>query len=82
MHVIVQAADTITAARPGARRETLGDIHESSAAVGGHYQCVIKGVEKSYAIQAGREVRIMVSSGAGVSDADMVIHGQKRIKAD
>ena len=68
---IVQAADTISAARPGARRETietytnrlkqLEDITNS-----------FKGVEKSFAVQAGREIRIMVVPEQ-VSDDDMVL---------
>jgi len=68
---IVQAADTISAARPGARRETLEtytnrlkqleDISDS-----------FKGVDKSFAIQAGREIRIMVVPEQ-VSDDDMVL---------
>ncbi len=68
---IVQAADTISAARPGARRETietytnrlkkLEDITNSYA-----------GVDKSFAVQAGREIRIMVIPEQ-VSDDDMVL---------
>lgn len=80
---IVQAADTISAARPGARRETietyinrlkqLEEITNSYA-----------GVEKSYAVQAGREVRVMVIPEK-VSDADMVLMARnisKQIEAE
>lgn len=80
---IVQAADTISAARPGARRETietyitrlkqLEEITNSYA-----------GVEKSFAVQAGREVRVMVIPEK-VSDADMVLMARnisKQIEAE
>ena len=80
---IVQAADTISAARPGARRETLEtytnrlkqleDITDS-----------FKGVDKSFAIQAGREVRIMVVPEQ-ISDDDMVLLAReisKRIESE
>lgn len=74
--VLVQAADAISAARPGARRETLEayikrlekleDIANS-----------FDGIEKSYAIQAGREIRIMVKPD--VIDDTKIVHTAREI---
>ena len=69
--VIVQAADAISAARPGARRETLESyikrLEKLESLAESH-----PGVEKSYAMQAGREIRVMVKPEE-ISDADATL---------
>ena len=80
---LVQAADTISAARPGARRETLetytNRLKQLEDIANG-----FKGVDKSFAIQAGREIRVMVVPDQ-VDDASMVLLARdisKQIEAE
>lgn len=76
--VLVQAADTISAARPGARRETLETYIkriEKLEEIANSFE----GVEKSYAVQAGREIRIIVKP-EDVNDEGIIIKAREIVK--
>ena len=75
---LVQAADAISAARPGARRENIESYVkrlEKLEEIANSF----RGVEKSFAIQAGREIRIMVKPEI-VSDDEMVLTAREIVK--
>ena len=76
--VIVQAADAISAARPGARREDLESYIKRLQRLE-EISNSFPGVEKSYAVQAGREIRIMVKPEQ-VNDDQMVIVARDIVK--
>jgi ribonuclease Y len=72
--VLVQAADTLSGARPGARREMLETYVkrlEDIERITGSF----KGISKSYAIQAGREIRIIVNSEQVTDDDSVLLAG-------
>ncbi len=76
--VLVQAADSISAARPGARRETLESYIkrlEKLEEIANSFS----GVEKTYAIQAGREIRIMIKPEM-ISDEEMPLKAREIVK--
>lgn len=75
---IVQAADAISAARPGARRENLETYIKRLEKLE-EIADSFKGVEKSFAIQAGREIRVMVKSET-VSDDDAIMMAREIVK--
>ena len=81
--ILIQAADSISAARPGARKETLEAYIKRIEKIE-EITTSFKGVDKSFAIQAGREVRIIVNP-EDISDAEMTLLARdiaKKIESD
>ena len=76
--MIVQAADAISAARPGARREDIESYIKRLQKLE-EISCSFNGVEKAYAIQAGREIRIMVKPEV-INDEQMVLTAREIVK--
>jgi ribonuclease Y len=76
--LLVQAADGLSGARPGARKELLENYIkrlEDLEAISNSF----KGVDNSYAIQAGRELRVIVESGT-ISDEEAVLMSRDIVK--
>ncbi len=69
--IIVQAADALSGARPGARKELLETYVQAARGFGAHCR-FFNGISKAYAIQAGRELRIVVESNV-IADADVAL---------
>ena len=76
--ILVQAADAISAARPGARRETIESYIKRLEKLE-EIATSFEGIEKSYAIQAGREVRIIVNP-AEISEAEITLTARNIVK--
>ena len=83
MDIIVQVADALSGARPGARRETL-ETYTKRLNDLENICTTFKGVEKAFAIQAGREVRVIVTNQE-LSDEESVFLSRdiaKKIESD
>ncbi len=82
MHVSYRQLIQFQCSKSGCKKRDIGDIFTNSLqTVRRYYQPVLKGVDKSFAIQAGREIRIMVVPEQ-VSDADMVLLAERYCETD